>query len=109
VARKEQVSVNWQSLSVIIILIDLFAAYRVEKLRLFLLIFYLGFGLGSVILEALLFPEAYFSDEFLESSDLFTEDFLGIGLTIRLIAIGLAIILIRKWSREWNERVSHAS
>ncbi len=108
-ARKEPVSVNWQSLLVIITLLDLFAAYRVEKLRLFLLIFFLGFGLGSVVLDASLFPEDYFSDEFLDSNDLFTENFWQIGLVIRLVAIGFAIILIRKWSREWNERVSHSS
>jgi len=96
-------------LLVIITLLDLFAAYRVEKLRLFLLIFFLGFGLGSVVLDASLFPEDYFSDEFLYSNDLFTENFWQIGLVIRLVAIGFAIILIRKWSREWNERVSHSS
>ncbi len=108
-ARKEPVSLNWQSLLVIISFLDLFAAYRVEKLRLFLLIFYLGFGLGSVILDASLFPDDYFSDEFLDSNDLFTENFWQIGLVIRLVAVGFAIILIRKWSREWNERVSHSS
>ncbi len=108
-ARKESVSVNWQSLLVIISFLDLFAAYRVEKLRLFLLIFYLGFGLGSVILDASLFPEDYFSDEFLDSNDLFTEGFWQIGLFIRLVAIGFAIILIRKWSREWNKKVSVSS
>jgi len=75
--KKEPVSVNWQTLLILIPIVDLLAVYRVEKLRLYLLIFWLGFGLGSVILEASLFPEAVFSDEFLESDDLVTEDFFG--------------------------------
>ena len=105
-AKKEPVSVNWQTLFILIPIAELFAVYRVEKLRLYLLIFLVGFGFGSVILEMLLFPEAYFSDEFLDSDDLITEEFWEIGLAIILASYALAIILIRKWSREWNEKLN---
>jgi len=106
VAKKEPVSVNWQTLFILIPIVDLIATYRVEKLRLYLLIFGLGFGLGSVILEMSLFPEAFFSDEYLDSWDLFTEDFREIGLAIMLAGYGLAVILIRMWSKEWNAKLS---
>jgi len=106
VARKEPVGVNWQTLFILIPVMDLFAAYRVEKLQLYLLIFYLGFTLGSIILQMSLIPEAFFSDEFFGSGDFFPEGYWEIGIAILLISYGLAIILIRKWSREWNEKLS---
>jgi len=106
VAKKEPVSVNWQTLFILIPLMDLFAAYRVEKLRLYLLIFYLGITLGSFILQMLLVPEAFFSDDFFGSSDFFPEGYWEIGIAVLLITYGLAVFLIRKWSREWNEKLS---
>jgi len=64
------------------------------------LIIYLGFGLGSIILEVSLFPE-----EFL-SADSFAEGFWEFWIATTLAAYALAIILIRKWSKEWNEKLN---
>ncbi|KAG2473460.1 MAG: conserved membrane protein of unknown function [Nitrosopumilales archaeon] len=104
-AKKEPVSVNWQTLFILIPVMDLFAAYRVEKLRLYLLIFYVGITLGSVILQMSLVPEDSFSDEFFDSGDFYPESYWEIGIAILLISYGLAVVLIRKWSRGWNEKL----
>jgi len=106
VAKKEPVSVNWQTLFILIPIVDLIAAYRVEKLRLYLLIFLVGFGVGSIILEMLVSPEDYFLDEFTDSDDLITEETWEIEIAIILASYALAIILIRKWSKEWNEKLT---
>ena len=105
VVKKEPVSVNWQTLFIFLPIVDLWATYRIQKLRLYLLIFYLGFGLGGILLEIALYPDAYFSDEFMESDSFMTDEFSEIGLGLILASIALGIILIRKWSREWNEKL----
>ncbi len=104
-AKKAPVSVNWQTVLILIPIADLFAVYRIEKLRLYLLIFWLGFGVGSAILESYLFPEAFFSDAFMESDDLYTEGFLEVAIALTLVSYGLAVILIRIWSRSWNDEL----
>lgn len=76
--KKEPVSVNWQTLFILIPIVDLWASYRVEKLRLYLLIFYLGFGLGSIVLEITMFPAEFMSEENLNSDNLFVEGFFEI-------------------------------
>ena len=98
--KQQPVSVNWQTLFILIPIVDLWATYRVQKLRLYLLIFYVGFSIGSIILEISLFPE-----EFL-SADSFAEGFWEFWLALTLAAYALAIILIRKWSKEWNENLA---
>lgn len=105
--KKEPVSVLWQSIFMIIPLLDLYAAYRVEKLRKYLL-FIISFSIVAVILSLLLFPT---EDESLTSFELEKkiEGAEGFGWAIELISIGIAIILIRKWSREWNEQFSENS
>ena len=103
--KKEPVSVNWQTLFILIPIVDLWASYRIQKLRLYLLIFYLGFGLGSVVLEIALFPDEFMSDENLNSNNWVVEGFFDIWLIITLVGYGVAIILIRKWSKEWNEKL----
>ena len=100
VVKKEPVSVNWQTLFILIPIVDLWATYRVQKLRLYLLIIYVGFGLGSIVIAISFFPE-----EFL-LADSFSEGFSEVWIAITLAAYGLAIILIRKWSKKWNEKLA---
>jgi len=102
--KKEPVSVNWQTLLILIPIVDLFASYRVEKLRRYLLIFYLGFGLAAIVLEIALSPSEYFSDE--TQTDFFSDESWEVEIALTLVSLGLAIILIRKWSREWNEKLA---
>ena len=83
------VNVNWQTLFCILPYIWIFAFYRIEKLRIGIVI---AFGVGFVsVLWSILVPFPY-------------------GLLGNLvISIGVPIYFIRKWSREWNERISQAT
>jgi len=105
--EKIPVSVNWQTLFILIPILDLWATYRIQKLRIYLLIFLLGFGLAAVVLEIVLSPNQYFSDEPL--TDVFYEESWEVEIALTIVSMGLAIILIRKWSREWNEKLTNIS
>ena len=104
---KIPVSVNWQTLFILIPIVDLWATYRIQKLRLYLLIFLLGFGLAAIVLEIALSPDEYFSDEI--STDSLYDESWEVEIVLTLASMGLAIILIRTWSREWNEKLVNTS
>jgi len=107
--KKEPVSIIWQSIFMIIPILDLYAAYRVEKLRKYLL-FIIIFVIIGVIVSLILFPD---ETEFLDSEIMFFEkDFIGSAgfeWGTELVAIGISIVLIRKWSKKWNEQFSEKS
>ncbi len=88
--EKEPVSVNWQTLFAIIPIIDLWAFYRIEKLRMLILVV-IGMFVVSFIVG---FAEGLM---FLGFSDAST-------WIMPLIGIGISIYLIRKWSEEWNQK-----
>ena len=89
--EKKPVSVNWQTLFILLPIIDLWAAYRVEKLGRYILfiiaVAVVGFIVGFV--EGLLF---------FGMSDFFS-------WIVVLIGVVISIILIRTWSTEWNEKL----
>ncbi len=105
-AKKEPVSLLWQSIFMIIPILDLYAAYRIEKLRKYLL-FIISFTIISVIVSLILFPV---EDKFLDPGswvqDTNFEGESGFSWGLELLAIGIAIVLIRKWSKKWNEQFS---
>jgi len=86
-AKKEPVGVNWQSLFVIIPIVNFWAFYRIEKLRLGLVII-LAIEIPSYLLQMIL-PFPY-----------------GLGVSIGMVAISIVIPIyfVRKWSREWNAK-----
>jgi len=98
--RKEPVSVNWQTLFIIIPIIDLWATYRIEKLRLYLLI-----SVAVIVTELIIEFSIFGVDSFLMEQDEMSGQ-SSLQLAFILIEIGISIILVRKWSREWNEKVS---
>ena len=93
--EKKPVSVNWQTLFILIPIIDLWAAYRVEKLGLYVLFIIamavVGFIVGFV--EGVLF---------FGMSDFFS-------WIVFLVAMVISIILIRSWSEKWNEKFEKVS
>jgi len=107
-AKKEPVSVLWQSISMIIPILDLYAAYRVEKLRKYLLFLIVFITITLILFLIILFVFFPLDEESLESPLLETDfDKDGeISLGFELAAIGISIILIRKWSKQWNEQFS---
>jgi len=88
--EKKPVSVNWQTLFILIPIIDLWATYRVEKLGLYILLIIALAVVGFIVG--------------------FVEGFLFFGMSdffswiVVLVGVVISIILIRKWSKEWNEK-----
>ena len=104
--KKEPVSVNWQTLFAIIPIINLWACYRIENLRLYLLVI-IAILVVEFLVVALIFPESF--DAFYG----LTESEQPIDNSIYILEIGvevaISIVLIRKWSKEWNESISKNS
>lgn len=96
--EKNPVSVRWQMLFVLIPIIDLWAAYRIQKLRMYLLVFYAA----AFIVHALLYV-AFVPEEILYSDDPFAPVEFTVGSIIAQAAA--SIVVIRKWSLKWNETV----
>ena len=88
--EKKPVSVNWQTLFILIPIIDLWAAYRVEKLGLYILLIIALAVVGFIVG--------------------FVEGFLFFGMSdffswiVVLVGVIISIILIRSWSTEWNKK-----
>ena len=88
-AKKESVNVNWQTLFAFIPWFNFFAAYRVEKFRLFALIWIVGY----VVFRSLNY-------------------FLEIELTewwanSMIILLPITVYLTRRWSKKWNEQLQN--
>lgn len=101
--KQKPVSVNWQTLFVFIPILDLWAFYSVQKLRMALLIFLVGFSAAAIALNFAILG----SDAFLvEDPDVIYSNSAYIGSTIGLTIAqyALAIYLVRKWSKEWNKK-----
>ena len=104
--KKEPVSVNWQTLFTIIPIINLWACYRIEKLRLYLLVI-VALLVIEFLVVALIFPERFDAFYGLTESEQPIDNsifILEIG-----IEMGISIVLIRKWSKEWNGSISKNS
>ena len=75
-------------------------SWRIEKLRLFLLI---AIVVAEILIEiSILGFDSFWS----EQSD---TDNSGFQLAMLLLEIGVLMFFVRKWSREWNEKVSQLS
>lgn len=125
--KEEPVSVRRQTIYCLIPVLDMYAAYRVKRLRWYLLIMLLGVGVPLSIMEGLLFPidsdlvvwsdyDSLFMENPLSPLDadpslggffaFYYSDpsYLAFSIFSWTMAIPIAILLIRRWSFKWNER-----
>ena len=93
-AKQEPVNIKLQIIFVFIPFLNLYAFYKIQKLRLALLIF-LPLGFLSRLLEAII---VRVNDT---SGMLFVLSILFAGLSI-----GVLVWLMHKWSKQWNEKFS---
>ena len=109
---KGPVSILWQIIFTFIPILDLYAFYRIKKLRkyfLYVIIPLLAITFGITFLFVLAeLPSSDFSfeDESMSSEN---EDFLS--LIFIPVEIGfqiLTIYFVYTWSKRWNEQVSNA-
>jgi len=101
VVQQKPVTIKWQIIFTFIPFLNLYAFYKIQKLRLFLCFsvpVYIacrflgaGGGVGEALIEASLFL-----------------GWLYVILTWMFIclAIGLPIWFVLKWSKQWNEKFS---
>jgi len=101
VVKKEPVNINWQTLFMFIPIINLWAMYRIEKLRLFLLVI-IAIAVVEFLVGTLIFGDVW-TDYYLGEAD--TEGHDNFSSAVILVEIGISIVLVRKWTREWNEQL----
>ncbi|MBM2819345.1 MAG: hypothetical protein HW410_1027 [Nitrosarchaeum sp.] len=86
VSKKEFVNINIQTILALIPIVDLWAAYRIEKFRFWCGLLVGFFLFGFSIDETLRYPYNV--------------------IVIMVIEIPIAVYLMRKWSKEWNAQFS---
>lgn len=88
--KKEPVSITRQTIYAIIPILDLYAAYKIEKFRLYFIIMIgIGLAVSFGIETSLPYPYKYIAGE--------------------AIGIPIAVYLIRRWSKKWNEKFNSAN
>lgn len=106
--KEEPVSMIRQTIYCFIPVLDIYAAYRVRRLRRYLLIMLLIVGIPLVTVDSIMFPSdgdlnpEEFVDIFLLHYD--EPDRFPISLTEFVITMLVAIFFIRRWSAQWNQR-----
>ena len=96
--KKEPVSIKRQTVYALVPFLDLYAAYKIEKLILYLIIM-IGITLASFIFE-IVFPVPHIDKATLE-----TIASSYIVIVTQVLTIPLAVYLIRKWSKKWNAKL----
>ena len=99
---KGPVSVNRQTVFSVIPILAIWATYRIQKARIFLLIFWLGFGTVGITHDVAQLGIDHYWDGELPFDD---PAYLAIFMAIVALEFGLRVYFVRKWSREWNERI----
>ena len=106
---KGKVSLTRQTIYCIIPLLDIYAVYRVQRLRkYFLIMLPLGFVVGLVY--STMFPETNWQnfDEFVSAFLFLDYVYDPIGSIPHMIShvgfVLLAIFLVRRWSKQWNKQ-----
>ena len=110
--KDEPVSLVRQTIYCLIPILDMYAAYRVKRLRRYLLIM---LSVGAVLgyIDTTVFPEYVWEDFDDFTSSMFYQDYVKYSDdSIRLLtliayqvgAVLLAIFLVRRWSKQWNKK-----
>jgi len=102
--EKKPVNVKWQMLFVLIPFLDLYASYRIQKLRLWILIFGVGVSIAAILLNYALFGMDHFDwDNKIKPWD---PDTMYFHISATIVILVSAVYVIRRWSISWNEKVS---
>ena len=94
----KQVSLNWQTLFIFIPGLNIWAAWRIQKLRRALVFF------SPITLLVILFSRLMITFAEDIDSELFQYLLSLVSLGIFIICANIIIHYFRKWSRKWNEK-----
>ncbi len=88
----------------IIPFVDLWASYRIMKLRLWLLIFLVGFGILATLNDLAIYRDEYWDMDW--DAPIFFEPAALINFILfTAVEIIVAVILMRKWTIDWNKKI----
>ena len=102
--KNEPVSLRRQTIYAIIPILDLYAAYKVKRLRKYLLITILV-GIGIAIANYAAFPSmstSEISEEF--APEMFSDTNTVVSVAVMIGQLLLQIYLVRRWSKQWNQK-----
>lgn len=109
---KGPVSILWQIIFTFIPVLDLYAFYRIKKLRkYFLYVIIPLFVITLGITFSFVLVESQSSDFIFEDESMTSENEEFLSLIFIPVEIGfqiLTIYFVYTWSKRWNERVSNA-
>jgi len=110
--KDEPVSLMRQTIYCLIPLLDIYAAYRVKRLRKYLIIMILV-GIPVSMADSAIFPD---TDATLEGFLQFFTFYIGVdtnhfvaSIIIWIGTVLLAIYLIRRWSKIWNKKFENST
>ena len=95
---KKPVNVWLQMIFAVIPILDIFASYKIQKLRLGILFFWAG---GSIVQIVQFF--VFFGEEYYISFGQFQARLPESVILFTIIFAILKVIVMRKWSKKWNE------
>jgi hypothetical protein len=104
---KGPVRIVWQIVFIFIPFVNLWAFYRIKKLRKFLLMVFIPEGVISLAIILPLVVENV--QQALEGNPMTSNESIAATIVLYIVEIGftiLAIYLIYKWSKEWNTQFS---
>jgi len=101
--EKKPVNVKLQMVFAVIPFLDCYASYKLQKFRLWFLIFWICGSIIGVIHGYAIFGEDYFG-MFTETD--YLEDSIHLADYVFFIIIFASIqaIVMRKWSKQWNKQ-----
>jgi len=103
--EKKPVSVNWQMVFSVIPFLDLYASYRIQKLRLWILIFWICGSIVGIGYNYAIYGEAIFDVD--PEKELFPEPVdVAQYVLFMIVFAGTQVIVMRKLSKKWNDSFS---
>jgi len=104
--ENKPVSLTRQTIYCLIPVLDMYAAYKVKRLRKYLVIMMLVVAVPVSIADYILFPHEIdawegFVNVMTYYYDVDTNQFV-FSIAVQIVTISFAIFLIRRWSKQWN-------
>ena len=100
--ERKSYSVKIQMIFAIIPIVDLWASYRIKKFRIYVLIVWIGFGILFTITDWAIYGDDFWDEDFPLFPDTSSIIIYILEIAIEII---IAMILIRKWTIEWNKKI----
>ena len=106
--KEEPVNLLRQTIYCLIPVLDIYAAYRVKRLRWYLIIMLLGVGVPTSIIASVMFPPDESLVEGFANVMMFyygtNDGRFEFSVISHIVTVLVAIFLIRHWSHKWNKK-----